>query len=435
MNIINKWLPGGGFLRPLVLPLSFKHNFHRADFRVVIQEYYPYIYVNGTDADGHTIVKGDLTFQTLDTLSKAMNATFRYIPGSTIIERQAYFISHEVQLYGVIIKMQDLQHIYGVNTACHSMDQLGIVSAKPPRGMSWYGLVSMFDGRIWPCVILSWLIGGFVLYRLINYTTNGHQANFGNSYWILVQIILWDSIRCDSHHISVYFLLITYILGIFIVVTLYCGEIIAAMLAQDYINTPIENLEQLWASDMTVLAHYPRNITYAYRYNKTPDRFDTYIPGKGTGWFVPALKIIRNNPRKYVSIMKKYGVIESTLKVFMTDWLGNHEFYVGKEVFEFLCSNFPVQKDAYYEEAVNRGIMTIHAAGIRLHLGELYDFKDFVTNMKEKRTRPIISTDPQVITLEHGFGAGLVAMFVGHAVALLAFILELIYKKCEAAYI
>ena len=76
VNTINMWVPGRGFIQQLVLPPSFKKNFHKTNFVVATEFMYPYIYVNGTDEVGNDIVTGEGVFQKLDTLSKTINATF-----------------------------------------------------------------------------------------------------------------------------------------------------------------------------------------------------------------------------------------------------------------------------------------------------------------------------------------------------------------------
>lgn len=52
--------------------------------------------------------------------------------------------------------------------------------------------------------------------------------------------------------------------------------------------------------------------------------------------------------------------------------------------------------------------------------------------MKAARTRSIIATEPEMVTLDHRFVAGLLMMSGGYVLSLLVLISEIRFKKHEA---
>lgn len=419
VNRINKWVSGMGFIHPLKLPLSFKNNFNQATLQVGTVFWPPYIYVNGTDTNGNEVVTGEDIYNTLDMLSQMVNAKSRYIFANGFKELDAYFIDNVIQMYGwPEIAKQSYDKI----------DQMVIISAAPSRGMSWYGVVGVFDKATWSLILVFWLLGGAVLKVVRHLNTHGDAASYGDSYWTLTQVILWDSIQGKNHKFVECILLISFMLGFFVIITFYFEYMAASMIAQDYTHPPIDNLQQMWDSNKTVLTYWNWNEHYAKRFNKSLDRFETFALGDGNTWFVPALEKIRNQPGKYVSVQTRSD-IEELIKQSMTDQHGNHKFYIGKEGFDFTCLNYPVKRDAYFVEALNRGMLNMQSTGIRQHITDKNYLKHFIKGMKAARSRPIISTDPQLVTLQHGFSGGLVLTLAGYTMAIFSLIFEIILKK------
>ena len=187
-----------------------------------------------------------------------------------------------------------------------------IISVEPHKGIRWYSYITVFPWYMWLPILLSIPAAGIVLYLLRMYGQGGdEEARVGDGIWDSAQVILWDSIRQPQPSWGMCSLLSTYMVMTYLIVTFYMGEYTAELTAPKYVKAPIDSLEQLWESNMTLLAMDGFYDIYLYDYQHVEgigEKVIKYLSPPDKLDLQGAMIELQENPDLYV-VIYSYDVI------------------------------------------------------------------------------------------------------------------------------
>ena len=157
------------------------------------------------------------------------------------------------------------------------------MSIAPRKGIDpWRAYLMPFSKYVWIFFVLSILGAGTILYLLRKLSAkNDQQIIFSDSFWEIIVISCWDSIKIQNPSWPVFIHLSCYMMTYQILISLYFGDYAAAVIVPKFLSPPINSFEQLSETDMTWVSVYDFDTEYWQEslsgFGDLPDRYVFFI--------------------------------------------------------------------------------------------------------------------------------------------------------------
>lgn len=405
---LNVWKSEDGFIRDVILTRSFTGLFHNSQLNV--------------RAVRHTVNKWTPDYVRLEVLAGVIQADFHYY-------EYGYIRYKHVQLQGA----SHMRPHYNMPCTTYvSAEQMAMISHKPPRGLDTLAFVNVYDVKGWVILFTTFTVCGVALWLLRNgtFTFQKPKPRIVDSFWQLTQITLWDCINLrQNNHLAVTTLLTIYMLGMFVVISDYFGQLTSVVLVQKDDYPPIDSLEQLWWRQEVVLAHDRdmRDFTAMFLHvTNIDDRFES-VGNSLT--FHTVMKRILDQPQHYVTFLYRSGAAHQ-IETRFSDRDGNTNLHISKNTFltRYLAYNIP--KKSYYAEAVNLALCKMHAHGLMIHIDRVFKGRSLKASRKYVLNYPMIPQPSDYVHLEHLLPLFLLCGIL-YAAAALLLAAELLWHKYQ----
>ena len=408
MSLANTWKMGIGFSSMFKPAKSFKNQFYGKELVYVC--YAAYVFEDGLE-NRMRVLEEKLNF----TVKLAVHVTWQLQELLTSKDKELLFGGCYQAMTHPRYQFADFSYIYRTYG-------MKIYSIKPERGLVWYAFAQPYQYPCWILIIFSIPICGLVIYLFYKFDKNVVRGiGLGDSIWIIICILSWDSIRLKNRPWKVCFFLMTYMLGTYVVVSNYFGEVTSFMTAKPYLWPPMDSLEQFKKSSMSYLVKkglYEENM---FMNDSIMEKKKIYVPNEVNksnlyNYVEKPLEMVVNNPKDYAIIATSW---ESTIDNYYMDTNGNHDFHISKEDLSLMMTGFFFRKGSLYQEAFNIQMMKLWEAGIMQHFNDIVDYREKLTNLKNAqkldREPPFISDKIRVVDMTSGFvllSFGLILSFI-----------------------
>ena len=441
INFMGTWKMKTGFKKMFTFQASFRGNFFGKEVGMGLFYLRPNVHPIGTHANGSVILDGT-SYRVYEIIAEMLNFKIRVVNWSG--KYNLYFWAYTYHLHhkvtdivggGWNCRYPALQ-VADVSVIESTTEGYRIISVEPLKGIDpLYAYVAPFDGYIWGLLLASVLLAGltlFILRKLCN--SPDKEANPGDAIWDAIIVACWESIRCPHPSWGIIIHLSCYLLGYFLLISLYLGEYSAALIIGRYLKPPIDTLDQFWSSDMQwVTGHRGEYGSWINFFQENPmikDRNFNVSLLTNEPFQAQALRKVSENPNKLVY----FGQVEAANSLIRLFKLKpkNREFYYSKESFRsgFTCLHY--RKNWYAKEMINRKLLLVRDMGIPYGAGELYMTPLITKPTLEQARLKVVNEFDGLIQFKH-FVVGFYTCLIFYGLGLILVVIEVIKSKVQPA--
>ena len=438
LELVNTLRYNTGFRQQVQFKKSFIGNLHKTIVSMGVDENYPPNFHNiGENENGDKIYDG-VDYRLYIFIGKVLNLTWRFLPNR--FGSPWSFDSYLKDLNDGYIDFigSGWSGRYGRYKAAGDMTQAytivegdSIISLEPTKGVQGSSIYKAFDIYTWLFLFSCIPVCGIALYISGACARDpGRKANIWTCFWAVIVILFWESmpLRRQASYPDI-FVLGTFILMIFIIISEYFGIYTAVIINRKYNTPPIENLDQIWDSNLKWIPARPQVTNTYLNYFKHVENFQKrlYTPTQentADHQAVAALKQVRASQGQVVLFANR-GFAEFYIN---TDGLkegGGRGFYISKQTFKPFFQVLYCKEPCYFSEHINRAILLMRDMYINILIEDRYYM---VTNIRAKlvETSPLV--DIGLIQLQHLVTAGKIIGGVC-GLSLISFMMEIIHKR------
>jgi len=393
IHMANRWISGLGFMKKFTLPKSFKNSFFGKTLKSQCSSLVEYRNF------GHP------QLQVLEELLQ-----FNILAVRAVSRRDDHLSSCGVKSSSLIDYPElDISYIYRTY-GTH------IVSMKPPLTNDPLAFVKAFKWYTATLIAVSIIAAGAALWWLLRF--DGKPASLQDCLFLTSVIACWDCINIKSPSAKVSILLFTFMLAIFIIVTFYTGEVTSYMVNPQPLYPPVDSLEQIRDSNMSVLVERSDELPYLKQLGLQDKVVRVPVDRR--------FHKITDNPKIYVTIASGF---ERTLRHYFSDMYGRHRFHTSKQRLDVSYLGFFFFKHAVYKEAININMIRMWDHGVMLYLERQTSFKTGIKMRRRTRrnkTQGVSgSPEPKPINLSE-MVAAFIVLVGGGLISLIAYYGEFI---------
>ena len=268
---LNRWESLKGFEFPLEFIPSFQNNFHKKRLLLNVQLHpttifniknEKYLY-EGPLYDDLMILGKKMNFtlgineETVQCVSKDGDKPTDWDPSRRVRDPHKHIGDFELletridMAGGDFIASHKVNKYADITAPTFYQSGANIVSVEPLKGFSWNAVLKPFKWYLWMVILLTICLSGCALYLIRKYTKKpDKQAAWNSCLWDVIVITCWDVIRSKQPRWCIILLLSSYMVGNFFLISEYMSSFTALMVSKSYISPPINNVQQLWASEM-----------------------------------------------------------------------------------------------------------------------------------------------------------------------------------------
>ena len=417
VTVINTSVEHLGFMEKI--SPSFKGNFYGSSLTMGII-YYGISKV-GTDEQGKEIYTGRV-YNYYQILGQLLNVTWKLQDEAWNFDQAFRHIeTGNISIFGYeAVYGAEFFNRFDYSTPTIYAEGYSIISIEPLKAMDWSGLLKAFDLGTWLLLLLSLPICGIALHILREGTK---ERRIGRSFWDILVILLWDSIRVPHPTCGMIILLSVYLHISQLMICLFMGEYTSKIVTPQYISPPINNFEQWLGTDMkwTFCDHQSYLFVKRMLGSEASSRYHNCTTPTGQNTYIFTLKLLTNYPDKLVMFASK-APMKRIIDSSQIGFKKKRKFYFGDPVFLPGHYNIGYSHTAFFKEALSRKIMLILAMGLRSHSYNL------MGSIKARFAEADFIEEKLLIEFKH-FIIGVYMLAVGYGLAAFALLCEFGYER------
>ena len=439
MGVINKWRYTSGFMRPMRFLKSFRGSFFGAKLGIGTYFHPLDMYIDGKDEKGIIRMDGRF-FRFYQAIADTLNFSIQIVnhSGRDMYNFPLYVQDVKDRKTDIVggwwaCRHQRYQIAGDVSATYDHVDGNHIISIEPLKGSDpWSAYLKPIDQYTWAGIFCTILLTALILHVLCKAFKPRERARFSDSLWHIISITCWDTPRWRHPSLPMILLLSCYMLAYFIIISNYFGEYAAHVVVPKYRTPPIDDLEQLWASNYKWVSSDAAGETavwYSF-FGHVPnlkEKHVDYTVLQNDHYAVKALSLVAEHPDDLVYFQNadmEYYINKYSLTP------PGRKFYFSKTRFRSSAACSYHTKRFYAKEETNRKIMAMRDYGIWHHIERNYLLPSTVSAGVREGTPLNQRITLDLVKLEHIL-VSIVVIGIAYAVAIVALVYEIIDNMME----
>ena len=445
---VNSWNNAAGFRYPLQLPQSYKDDFRGAVLYLTVDLHPTTIWISGEEIIfekiGWVMTKTCYKFyegpdyESYLMLSRMLNflleinknvgcyfgadpPTWKRVtaPSRSSVEIQ-YLIEEEVDILGGGIATPEIFKVVDLSAATFYQSGANIVSVQPLKDLHWYAVFQPFEWYVWLLILFTFPLAGVSLFMLRKFSTNTNDtASLSRSMWDVTIIYCWDSIKISNPSSYVAIMLGFFMIGTMILVSEYMGSFTSFIAKPNFLQLPIDTVDQFLVSDMKWVAGRMAKY-YTDYFDYMPNIKTRLIRIENEDEDINALEQLLAHPDSLVYFEKK-GLVE-WITCHNSVNLHGRKFHYSKDTLGYYNTFLYFKKGSRYVESFSRKILLLQDMGI-INQNHIW----FLIQNDLRRCHDTKPGKIELLELVH-LKTAFLLLAVGYGSAFLCFLREMVAK-------